>query len=52
MDGCHDVGDLTYNIYQAQQFAKEVSVGPEVVVFQIGVQIVQQELFLLSLLHF
>ncbi len=40
----------TYNIQQGQQLAEEVSVGPEVVVLEVGVDIVQNQLLLQSLL--
>ena len=42
---------LTDHIEESQQLAEEVSVGPEVVVLQVGVQVVQEELLLLPLLH-
>ena len=40
---------LTCNIDEGEKFTKEISVGPEVVLFQIGVQIVNEQ-FLLQLL--
>ena len=42
---------LTDNIEKRQQLAEEVSVGPEVVVLQVGVQVVQEEFLLLPLLN-
>ena len=42
---------LTYDIDKGQELAEEISVGPEVVVLQVGVEVVKQELLLLSLLH-
>ena len=41
---------LTEDIDQCQEFTEEVSVGPEVVVLQVGVQVVEEELLLLTFL--
>lgn len=48
---CHGV-DVTYDVEKGQDLAEEVSVGPEVVVLKVGVQVVDEQLLLLSLLHF
>jgi len=42
---------LTRDIQESQEFTKEVSVGPEVVMLQIRVEIVDKQLFLQFLLH-
>ncbi len=41
---------LTYNVDEGEQLTEEVSVGPEVVVLEVGVDVVQDELLLQSLL--
>ena len=41
---------LTYNIYQSEKLAEEVSVCPEVVVLEVGVDVVQDQLLLQPLL--
>ena len=41
---------LTYNIYQSEKLAEEVSVRPEVVVLEVGVDVVQDQLLLQPLL--
>ena len=42
---------LTEYVDEAEELAEEVSVGPEVVVLQVRVEVVQQQLLLLSLLR-
>ena len=42
----------TKDIDEPEKLAEEVSVGPEVVVLEVGVEVVQQQLLLLSLLRF
>ena len=39
-------------VEDAEELAEEVSVRPEVVVLQVGVEIIDQQLLLLSLLRF
>ncbi len=41
---------LTYNVDEGEQLTEEVSVSPEVVVLEVGVDVVQDELLLQSLL--
>ena len=43
---------FTEDIDEAEELAEEVSVCPEVVVLEVGVEVVQQQLLLLSLLRF
>ena len=42
---------LTHDVEEGEELAEEVSVGPEVVVLQVGVEVVDEELLLLPLLH-
>ena len=41
---------VTYDIDQGQEFTEEVSEGPEVVVFEVGVDVIENQLFLQSFL--
>ena len=43
---------LTEHIEQCKEFTKEVSVGPKVMIFEIGIKIVEQEFLFLSLFCF
>ena len=43
---------FTEDIDEAEELTEEVSVCPEVVVLEVGVEVVQQQLLLLSLLRF
>lgn len=42
---------LTKNVEQCEELTEEVSVGPEVVVFKVGIQVVEDELLLLPFLR-
>ena len=42
---------LTHDVEKGEELAEEVSVGPEVVVLQVGVEVVDEQLLLLPLLH-
>ena len=46
------MGFLTEHIEQCKEFTKEISIGPKVVSFEIGIKIVEQELLFLSLFCF
>ena len=42
---------LTHDVEEGEELAEEISVRPEVVVLQVGVEVVDEELLLLPLLH-
>ena len=42
---------LTYDVDEREEFTEEVSVGPPVVVLQVVGEVVEQQSFLLALLH-
>ena len=42
----------TYYVEESEQLAKEVAIGPPVVILQVVVQIIEKELLLLFFLHF
>ena len=46
-----DTKILTYNVKESEQLAKEVAIGPPVVILQVVIQIVQKEFLLLLFLH-
>jgi hypothetical protein len=41
---------VTKNIDEAQEFTEEVAICPEVVILEVGVEVVQQQLLLLPFL--
>ena len=41
----------TYYVEESEQLAKEVAIGPPVVILQVVIQIVEKELLLLLFLH-
>ena len=43
-----DICGLTYDIDEGEEFTEEVSVGPEVVILQIGVEVVEQQFLFLT----
>ena len=43
---------LTYYVKEREQLAKEVAIGPPVVILQVVIQVVQKEFLLLLFLHF
>ncbi len=42
---------LTENVDETQELTEEVAICPEVVILEVGVEVVQQQLLLLSLLR-
>ena len=42
---------LTWHVKKGEELTEEISVGPEVVVFEVGVQVVDEKFFLQFLLH-
>ena len=44
--------NLTYNVKESEQLAKEVAIGPPVVILQVVIQVVQKEFLLLLFLYF
>ena len=46
-----DTNNLTYNVKESEQLAKEVAIGPPVVILQVVIQVVQKEFLLLLFLH-
>ena len=47
-----EIFKLTEHIEQCKEFTKEISIGPKVVIFEIGIKIVEQKLLFLSLFCF
>ncbi len=41
---------VTKNVDEAQEFTEEVAICPEVVILEVGVEVVQQQLLLLPFL--
>ena len=41
---------LTYYVYKCEKFAEEVSIRPPVVVFEVIVQVIEKQFFLLLFL--
>ena len=42
---------LTHDVEEGEELAEEISVRPEVVVLQVGVEVVDEQLLFLPLLH-
>ena len=44
-----EITNLTYDIDQGKKFTEEISVGPEVVVLEVGINVIKDQFLLQSL---